>query len=46
MSSSKLGKATSEVEVTNISPHGIWLLVNDEELFMPFDEFPGSSRRR
>jgi hypothetical protein len=40
MSSSKLGKTTSEVEVTNISPHGIWLLFNDEELFLPFEEFP------
>jgi hypothetical protein len=40
MSSSKLGKTTSEVEVTNISPHGIWLLVKDEELFLPFDDFP------
>lgn len=28
------------VEVTNISRHGLWLLVRDEELFLPFDEFP------
>jgi hypothetical protein len=32
--------STSEVEVTNISRHGLWLLVGDEELFLPFDEFP------
>ena len=30
----------SEVEVTNISKHGIWLLVKEQELFMPFDQFP------
>ncbi len=40
MSSSKLGKTTSQIEVTNISPHGIWLLVEAEELFLPYDEFP------
>ncbi len=28
------------VEVTNISRHGLWLLVGDEELFLPLDEFP------
>ncbi|GAB7024915.1 hypothetical protein JCM15764A_01630 [Geotalea toluenoxydans] len=28
------------VEVTNISTHGLWLLLNDEELFLPFDKFP------
>lgn len=32
--------ATLEVEVTNISRHGLWLLVDDEEFFLPFDEFP------
>jgi hypothetical protein len=40
MKSEPLGRATSEVEVTNISRHGLWLLVKDEELFLPFDEFP------
>lgn len=34
------GAATSPAEVTNISPHGIWLLAEDEELFLPFAEFP------
>ena len=29
----------SQVEVTNISPHGLWLLLNDEERFLPFCEF-------
>lgn len=34
------GKSTSGVEVTNISAHGFWLLVADEELFVPFKDFP------
>ena len=34
------GTATSPVEVTNISGHGFWLLVDDRELFVPFAEFP------
>ena len=34
------GTATSTVEVTNISKHGFWLLVDDRELFLAFEEFP------
>jgi hypothetical protein len=34
------GTVTSEVEVTNISQHGFWLLLDNRELFLPFDEFP------
>lgn len=34
------GPATSEAEVTNISQHGFWLLLDGRELFLPFDEFP------
>lgn len=34
------GTSTSAAEVTNISPHGFWLLVDDRELFLPFDVFP------
>jgi hypothetical protein len=34
------GIGTSQAEVTNISQHGVWLLVDDCELFMPFAEFP------
>jgi len=30
----------SEVEVTNISSHGLWLLAHDRELFLSYDEFP------
>ena len=40
MKSGALGKGTSAVEVTNISGHGFWLLLNDKELFLPFEEFP------
>lgn len=34
------GTATSEVEVTNISSYGIWVLVDDKEYFLPYEEFP------
>lgn len=27
-------------EVTNISPFGIWILVNGEEFFMSYEEYP------
>ena len=34
------GIVTSEVEVTNISKHCFWVLVGNEELAIPFTEFP------
>lgn len=34
------GDSTSEVEVTNISSHGVWLLAHGKELFISYDEFP------
>jgi len=34
------GIDTSTVEVTNISRHGSWLLLDDEELFLAFEDFP------
>jgi hypothetical protein len=34
------GISTSLVEVTNISPYGFWLLIKEEELFLPYSEFP------
>ena len=40
MSSSTHGLSTSAVEVTHISSHGVWLLANGRELFLPYDEFP------
>ena len=40
MSSEMLGRSTSEVEVTNISGHGVWLLAHGQELFMSYQDFP------
>lgn len=34
------GTRTSQVEVTQVSKHGFWLLLADEELFLPFADFP------
>lgn len=40
MKSAPLGTATSGPEVTNVSEHGLWLFVEGEELFLPFEAFP------
>ena len=40
MKSEKLGKRTSDVEITNVSKHGFWLLIGDKERFVAFDQFP------
>ena len=40
MNSERLGKIASGVEVTNISTHGIWLLVGKRELFLSYEDFP------
>ncbi|WP_139556688.1 DUF2442 domain-containing protein [Methylotetracoccus oryzae] len=40
MKSATLGLDTSPVEVTNISRFGFWLMLEDEELFLPFSNFP------
>lgn len=29
------------VEVTNISPFGFWILTNDKEYFVSFEDYPG-----
>ena len=34
------GTSTFQAEITNVSKHGFWLLLADEELFLPFTEFP------
>jgi hypothetical protein len=39
MTSVAPGTNTSEVEVTNVSRHGFWLLIQDREVFVPFAEF-------
>lgn len=40
MKSAKPGKSTLAVEVTNVSSNGFWLLVDEVEHFVPFDQFP------
>jgi len=40
MPSAAPGPSTFPVEVTNVSPHGFWLLVETRELFVPFNDFP------
>ena len=35
-----LGNVISAPEVTHVSPHGFWLLVHEEELLLPFVQFP------
>ena len=40
MKSSRRGTSTSNPEVTNISEHGFWIFVRDEEYFVPFEQFP------
>lgn len=34
------GTITSAVEVTNVSVHGFWVLIGDEELAVSFSDFP------
>ncbi len=34
------GTNTSAVEVTHVSRHGFWVLLNREELLLPFVDFP------
>lgn len=38
------GNSTLAVELTNVSPHGIWLLLDDEELHLSFADFPWLKR--
>ena len=40
MRSQELGVNISNVEVTNIDTHGIWLLVKGVEYFLPYSEYP------
>ncbi len=40
MAYAALGADTSAVEVTNISKHGFWLLLGEQEVFLPFETFP------
>ncbi len=40
MKSALRGKSISDVEVTNVSQHGFWVLVVGHEFFLPFKKFP------
>ena len=40
MSSAAPGTSISAVEVTNVSKHGFWLLLQEREFFVPFNDFP------
>jgi hypothetical protein len=40
MKSGVRGRATSAVEVTNVSGHGFWLFLDDRERFVSFGQFP------
>ncbi len=40
MRSGRAGKNTSAVEVTNVSSHGFWLLIGEQEKFVAFKDFP------
>jgi len=40
MISASHGMHTSEIEISNISAHGVWLLTHGKELFMSYDNFP------
>lgn len=36
----KSAMPTSAVEVTNVSGHGLWLMLDNTEHFLPFEQFP------
>ena len=40
MKSPRHGTAASPAEVTNIDSHGIWLLVQEKEYFLSYEDFP------
>ena len=40
MKSAPRGDDTSQIEVSGISAHGVWLFLGDRELFLPFKDFP------
>ena len=40
MKSFALGKNISIAEVQDVSKHGIWLILRDQEYFLPFADFP------
>jgi hypothetical protein len=46
MRSEKHGESTSELEVTNISVHGFWILLREKEYYLAFAKFPWFKQAR
>jgi len=40
MRSAEPGTGASGVELSNVSQHGLWLLVDGSEYYLPFEDFP------
>ena len=40
MTSGTPGPSTFPVEVANVSPHGFWLFIGEQEVFLSFADFP------
>ena len=40
MKSGTFGRSISSAEVVHISAHGIWLLMNEKEYFLSYEDFP------
>jgi hypothetical protein len=40
MKSSTRGADTSQIEVSNIDQFGLWVLVQNKEYFLPYNDFP------
>ena len=40
MKSEELGSSTSVPEVTNVSQHGFWVLLDEREIFVSLRQFP------
>jgi hypothetical protein len=40
MTSRALGRSTLKAEVTSIGKNGFWVLQDDREYFIPFDDYP------
>ncbi len=40
MKSETVGTDTSQVEIQNISPHGIWVFLQGKEYFLDYERFP------
>lgn len=35
-----MNPTSASAEVTNVSKHGLWLLLDEREVFLPFQDFP------